>query len=579
MSSAETGSGPGRAPGDSARPPRRPHLRTGFLAAVLLGAIVPMALVGLWLVQSTQRSAEVLVRERLQETLADLALETSVNWGRERGRLLRLAESVEVRELLARDVAEGPGATWNGTLPSGLADLWDGLEGVVQRAVIRDGDDRVRLELDRETPGETARLPLESALLSVQLPVHAAASGDRLGAVEAWIPAASLIPGAVVVPGVGGSVFALFDPSDGTSLLPLPMEPEVFHADRFEWRGEGWVTARRRLYEPPLVLALAAPLGAFSQPFEQAGRRGLIALIVVGVLAFLLVGLASRRLTRPLAALAEGAGDVTAGRLERDVAEEGPDEVFRVAQAFNAMTASLRRTLDRLSQQEALAAMGEMAASLAHEVRNPLTAIRLDLQRAERRLEGAEADEGARDLVQRALQELQRLDESVSEALQMARAGRVAYGPLKLAEPLGAALHAAAPAFRQKGVELEADPDPGRGVQVTGDAATLKQLFLNLLLNAAEALEEGGRAGVRVEGIGDRVRVSVWDQGPGIPPELRDRVLEPFFSTRPEGTGLGLTIARRIAHAHGGDLEIESRPGGGTVVTAILVRAEERPTA
>lgn len=550
-----------------------------------MGAIGPLALVGLWLVQSTQRSAEVLVRERLQETLSELALEAGIHWGQERGRILRLAEAPAVRELLREDATEA-GTVENGsegsaettvvslhTLPTELEELWRALDGVVERAVVRDPRGEVRLELEREPPGGAgARPPLESALLSVRFPVYAPMAGERLGTLEAWIPAARVIPGAVFVPGVGGAVFALFDPDDGASLLPLPMEPETFHRARFDWQGEAWVVARHRLYEPPLVLALAAPLDAFSQPFERAARQGLLALMVVAVLAFLLVGLVSRRLTRPLAALAEGADHVSAGRLERHVPEEGPDEVFRVARTFNAMTASLRRTLDRLSQQEALAAMGEMAASLAHEVRNPLSAIRLDLQRAERRL--GEGEEDARALIRRALYEIERLDGSVNEALQMARADRVRADVLELAEPLGAALHAAAPAFREAEAELEVGSDPGRGIHVVGDPATLKQLFLNLLLNAAEALDVGGRAGARVEERGEEVRVSIWDDGPGIPPEIRDRVLEPFFSTRPEGTGLGLPIARRIARAHGGDLEIESEPGRGTVVTVTLARAD-----
>src|SRR5207249_1088607 len=122
-----------------------------------------------------------------------------------------------------------------------------------------------------------------------------------------------------------------------------------------------------------------------------------------------------------------------------------------LARAFNAMTESLRRTLDRLSQREALAAVGEFAAYLAHEVRNPLTAMRLDLERARERL----ADTAAADvLLGRALDQIDRLDSAVSGSLRIARSGRLALAPLDLREPLAAAIHAAQPAFTARGAEL-----------------------------------------------------------------------------------------------------------------------------
>jgi signal transduction histidine kinase len=106
---------------------------------------------------------------------------------------------------------------------------------------------------------------------------------------------------------------------------------------------------------------------------------------------------------------------------------------------------------------------------------------------------------------------------------------------------------------------------------VTGDSAALEQLFLNILLNAAQALHEGGRAVVRVEqDIEEEVSIKIRDEGPGIPAEALDRVFEAFYSTREGGTGLGLPIARRIAHAHGGQLRVHSVAEAGTEVEIIL---------
>jgi two-component system sensor histidine kinase HydH len=215
--------------------------------------------------------------------------------------------------------------------------------------------------------------------------------------------------------------------------------------------------------------------------------------------------------------------------------------------------------------------VGEFAASLAHEVRNPLTSIRVDLQRIE---EALPEDSETRDLLQRALSQVERLDHSVSGALRVARSGHIESEPVDLRESLRAAAHEAEPAFARSGgllepLELGSDP-----LWVSGNLAALEQLFLNLLLNAAEALEGSGRAGIEVQQVRAGVRICVWDRGRGIAPEDLDRVFDPFYSTRPEGTGLGLAIAQRIAAAHGAELLIESSPGSGTQVALVLARAE-----
>ena len=149
---------------------------------------------------------------------------------------------------------------------------------------------------------------------------------------------------------------------------------------------------------------------------------------------------------------------------------------------------------------------------------------------------------------------------------------------LDLRLPLEAAVRAAEPKFHERGAILEVDvePDP---VWVTGDDSALEQLVLNLLINAAEALDTGGQAVLRAvrvarpenhgpdleRGVGPaRVTVAVSDEGPGIARDALPQLFEPFFTTKPEGTGLGLAVAQRIARAHGAELEVETVPGKGT---------------
>lgn len=135
---------------------------------------------------------------------------------------------------------------------------------------------------------------------------------------------------------------------------------------------------------------------------------------------------------------------------------------------------------------------------------------------------------------------------------------------LDLRQPIRSAMEGARPEFAARGAILEPLADGPGSVPVMGDAAALEQLFLNLLLNAAQAAGTGGRAAVSVEREDASITVRVRDFGPGIAAEQLEHVFEPFYSTRPEGTGLGLAIAQRIAAAHGGDLRLESTPGEGT---------------
>jgi signal transduction histidine kinase len=260
--------------------------------------------------------------------------------------------------------------------------------------------------------------------------------------------------------------------------------------------------------------------------------------------------------------LAQSAADVGEGDLSRRVEERGPPEVQGTARAFNAMKDSLNRTLQRLSQREAVTAVGEFAASLAHEVRNPLTSIRVDLQRSRRKLEVD--SENAVQLVDRALEEMDRLNDSVGNFLRIARSGRVSLARVDLRISLEVAVRAAAPRFETSGAELQYDA-PLEPVYVAADQSAIEQLVLNLLLNAADVLQRGQRAKLRVDPQQSEVAISVSDEGPGIREEDVGRVFEPFFSTKKDGTGLGLSVARRIALAHGSDLEITKAQCGGTV--------------
>lgn len=553
-------------------------LRGRFLLLLLL-VLLPLGAVGVAGLRAALRSGEALLRERLEEALLEAVQAVGTTWVNHRSELLYLAEHPAMVAALA---GERPLEAANHPATADLGRLWARLADVAESVTLRGTEGDVLGGLERE-PHPSGSVPgARSTTLPVTLLVHDPATGAPVGSLDVRLHLTALLPAGLWWAGVGGSVLAIFD-GHGSPLLPLAIGPELFAQERFTWDGSEWLTVRHELYEPRMTFAVAAPVEPFARPFAHATRQGTLALLMAIAVGFVLASLLTRRMTRPLARLARAADDVARGRLDPRVQEEGPHEIRRVARAFNIMTEGLRRTLRKLSQQEAVAAVGEFAATLAHEVRNPLTSIRLDLERARDRVD----ENLAAALLDRAIGEIERLDATVNGSLRIARSGRIRLEPLDLRQPLDAAMHAARPEYDLRGASLEGVDGGERGITILGNAGALEQLFLNLLRNSAEALRPGGRTVVRLRTRGDNACVVVEDDGTGIPPDDVDRVVEPFYSTRDGGTGLGLPIVQRIAHAHGGDLRIESTPGVGTTVTVMLPldivsssgRADVRATA
>lgn len=537
-----------------------PSFRTRILLVVLIVAVVPLALTGLRLTRIAERSGEELLRGRLEETLSQAVSRIGNNWLRLRSDLLFLGEAEEVQRALASGTGDVPSEP-----PAELAGLFEVLDEAVVRVEIRDLEGRALWSLSR---ADTERGTFEPTL-GQTLPIHQRFPARELGSLAVDIRLDGLLGDGTGTTPVAGQVLDAIDATTGVHLLPVPFDPTLLETPTFEWGAEEWITARRTMSDPGLTIAAAAPLSDFAGPFRDAARDGTLWLVVVASAALLATYLLTRRMTRSLERLAEGAEAVSRGDLEIQIEEAGTDEAGRVASAFNTMTRSLRRTLRDLASRERLAAVGEFAASLAHEVRNPLTAIRIDLQRVE---EALPPDSPLREAQTRALKEIGRLDATVSETLDVARTGRWRARGVDVKAPLRAAADAAAPAFAEKGASLEAGALNGRPLELRGDEKALEQLFLNLMLNAAGALGEGGRARIEIEETEEEAVISVHDSGVGIPPDDIDRVFDPLYTTRPEGTGLGLTVVRRIVDEHGGRIEIESEVGVGTVVRVRLPR-------
>ncbi|MDX9719575.1 MAG: ATP-binding protein [Myxococcota bacterium] len=220
-------------------------------------------------------------------------------------------------------------------------------------------------------------------------------------------------------------------------------------------------------------------------------------------------------------------------------------------------TLSRRLALDA-QKRDGLERLGLLAGGLAHEIRNPLGAIRGLTQLLHERAEEPEERENTALM----LTELDRVGERLEEFLSFARKRRLDWQAVELRALLKEVMTLLAADARASDVDLRLEP--GQGQTVWADPGQLKELFINLLLNALQACEpDGGEVVVSVAASRERVEVCVEDDGHGIPEELLERVFDPYFSTRTEGTGLGLAIARRITEDHGASLQAEQRSPRG----------------
>lgn len=486
------------------------------LLLVVLVAVVPLGALGLWATQGASRSGRALRRTQLNEQLDATVREVALTWAGYRSELLTIGESEPVRREL---VAEPSGSEIPPFVQRAFAQM-----GAFDRITIRDRAGRTRFTLvsalasSELSPSTRKGMPS----LTAAVPLTDLSTGDTIGTAEAAVRLVALLPSIARPVVKGGPILQLLLPGD-IRVWQAESDPRVFDDERFVLDGERWTTVRRELFAPSLDVMMAGTLSTFEAPFEQSARRNLLVLLVTtGVIAVIIMWL-TRRLTR-------------------DVERE-------------------------LAQREALAAVGEFASELAHEVRNPLTAMRLDVQRAQEQVNEPIAV-GA--ILPRVLGQIDRLDRAVSGALRVARSGSIEPEPVDLAAVLEAARRSAEPEFERRRARLTMHEVTSGRLLLDGDADALEQLFLNLLINAAQALSPAGEANVSARGAVGAIVVTVADTGKGMTAEQLARSAQPLHSSRRDGTGLGLKIARRIVASHGGTMSFESVAGEGTTVVVRL---------
>jgi nitrogen fixation/metabolism regulation signal transduction histidine kinase len=322
--------------------------------------------------------------------------------------------------------------------------------------------------------------------------------------------------------------------------------------------------------------------------YAFAALLGISIVLAVGVGTFTARGVSSR-----LGELADATKRVALGDLSIRVPETGKDEISDLAQAFNRMLGEVETSRARIEYLQRIGAWQEMARRLAHEIKNPLTPIQLAVQEAHRRYDGEDPAfrkllDTTREIVEDEVGTLRRL---VSEFSSFARLPQAQLEPADLCEFLREQRDRISlieedlgelegfgerSSVLPRGVEIEFEL-PDEAAIVNLDRQMLRRALINLIRNAGQAVEgagrEAGRVRVSLEKSGEFWVLDVEDDGPGIPPEMRHTVFDPYVTTKTEGTGLGLAIVKKIVVEHGGNISAEQGALGGARIRMRLPAA------
>ena len=288
-----------------------------------------------------------------------------------------------------------------------------------------------------------------------------------------------------------------------------------------------------------------------------------IAVLVMALIAFISHRI-GKNLTNPITVLVDSTARVATGDLDEQCEIATYDEIGDLATAFNQMTRDLKESRDQLIQAERLATAGKMSASFAHEIRNPLSSMRMLTQMLMQKPEMSE--ERHQQSIRYILEEIERVDTIVKGLMDFARPSSLDLKQQPLAPILQAVLALMEANLAHHKIQLVLDVLP-ETPEIQFDSDKLKQAFMNVVLNAMEAMPQGGVLKVSTFTENDSVCIKVVDTGVGIPAEDLEHLFEPFFTKKTRGTGLGLANVKRILEEHGGTVEIDSTPGEGTEVS------------
>ncbi len=290
--------------------------------------------------------------------------------------------------------------------------------------------------------------------------------------------------------------------------------------------------------------------------------------LLIGVLGAIFL---AKRITGPLTKLVEATVRISKGHFSQRINITGQDEIGNLARSFNKMSRQLlltRKKMEaankKLIQAEKLASIGRISAGIAHEIRNPLTSVKLNIQKL---TQSDNLDEMEREHLSLSQEGIKHMEKSIKDLLDFTRASELNPALFSVSQILDESIKTLADSLELKKVALERDYQDGLP-QVSVDGDKLRQVFLNVLRNAYEAVEEGGKINISLSLLKERsrkmIKVDISDDGCGIPERERELIFELFYTTKPAGIGLGLAIARKIIEQHRGFIRVKENETKGT---------------
>jgi signal transduction histidine kinase len=320
--------------------------------------------------------------------------------------------------------------------------------------------------------------------------------------------------------------------------------------------------------ETPLLDVTGNPIGQLGilRSFEAARQRisslygSIVLLWLAAILAgFVLTYLLARRIVEPVKQLDRAAAEVARQNYNIEVEVKSEDEMGRLARTFNNMCASIRQAREDLIQQERISTIGRLSASIVHDLRNPLAAI---YGGAEMLVDRELAPGHVKRLAANIYQASRRIQDLLQDLLNVSRAKSRAPEICRLREVASAACDALAVTAESQSVTLQLSIPPE--IELPLERSRMERAFLNLISNSLEAMPEGGEVRISAVQQDGSVLIEVQDNGPGIAPEIRSKLFQPFVSAgKRNGLGLGLALSRQTVVDHGGEMWVESEPGHG----------------
>ncbi|MBL8206400.1 MAG: HAMP domain-containing protein [Blastocatellia bacterium] len=324
-------------------------------------------------------------------------------------------------------------------------------------------------------------------------------------------------------------------------------------------------------------------LQRLAQTVSEVGRLRLLVTAVIGLLSLLIAAYFSSRFTRPVTELARAARRVTAGDLEFQVNAAQRNEVGTLSRTFNEMLVELRRSRDledQLQRAQRSAVVGRLASGIAHEIRNPLNFMNLSIDHLQSRFivpprsnhEAEAVRNEAAHILGLIKDEIGRLNRLVSDFLSYGRPAKLKIKEINARSLVEEVIGIVRTQAEQQGVKIKLNTPTNGDTQIEADAEQIKTCFSNLIINAIQAMPDGGELNIYITSHETMLQFEFQDTGHGIAATPIEQIFEPYYSTKETGIGLGLPLTKKLIEDHGGEIKVHSELSRGTTFTVTLPR-------